>query len=155
MILDNREMHSIKEMADVLNRTLVCHVGVTSGDMPYVLPFNFVFENDIIYIHCNNQGKMLDTVAKNNNICISFDCDYEVFFRHENVACSYGMKYRSVIAFGKGTLVNEYDEKVRVMNLFMKKYVKRDDFTYNTPSVNNVRVLKIPIDSKTGKKYGY
>lgn len=155
MILENREMHNVKDIDDVLNRADVCNMGMADGNKPYVLPLNFIFENNTVYIHCNNQGRMLKTIEKNNEVCLSFDCDREVFFRHENVACSYGMRYRSVIAFGKAILINDYDEKVKIMNSFMKKYTQRDDFTYNAPAVNNVRVLRIPLDSKTGKKYGY
>lgn len=89
------------EMLDVIKQCKFCHVGFVDGDMPYVLGFNFGYEDDKIYLHCAKEGKKLDILRKNNNVCVMFDTGHEFFHRHEHVACSYRMRYKSVMAMGK------------------------------------------------------
>ncbi|MFH0896154.1 MAG: pyridoxamine 5'-phosphate oxidase family protein [Bacteroidota bacterium] len=155
MILSDREITNFNHIEEIINQTQVCHLGMVDGDKPYVLPFNFAYENKTIYLHCAPVGKKLDVLAKNNQVCITFDTDHKISYRNENVACSWGMKFKSAVLFGKAILIEDYDEKIRILNLVMKKYAGRDDFTYNAPAINNVRVFKVEIESITGKQFGY
>jgi len=155
MILANREITNQQEIENIINKCQTCHIGFVDGDKPYVLAFNFVYDSGLIYIHTAPEGKKNDILKKNNNVCLNFDTDYEIFYRHEQVACSWGMKYRSVVANGRVEFIETDEDKIKVLNLFMKKYAGRDDFKYNGPSVKNVSVMLVKIDNLTGKKYGY
>ena len=155
MILKDREIVNFSHIEEIIRQAQVCHVGMVDGDTPYVLPFNFAYEERTVYLHCAPVGKKLDVLAKNNNVCITFDIDHKISYRHEHVACSWGMKFKSVVLHGKAEFVNDYDEKIRIMNLVMKKYAGHDQFKYNAPAVNNVRVLKIAVETITGKQFGY
>ncbi len=154
MILKNREIHNYTEIEEIINKADICHIGLVDGDKPYVLPFNFAYQNRVIFLHTAPEGKKNDVIEKNNNICISFDIDTKLSFRNEEMACSYSMKYRSVVLSGKAMLINDYDEKVRVMNLIMVKYTGKE-FTYNAPAINNIKIYKVEIEEITGKKFGY
>jgi nitroimidazol reductase NimA-like FMN-containing flavoprotein (pyridoxamine 5'-phosphate oxidase superfamily) len=121
---------------------------------PYVLPFNFGYEEGIIFLHSAQQGKKIDILRNNPDVCVCFSTDHQLFHRHEPVACSYGMKYRSVLAFGRIVFIEDYDEKVRVLNIIMQKYAGRS-FDYNPPAVNNVSVYKVVADTFEGKESGY
>jgi len=155
MILKNREIKDKEEIEAIIQKCRVCHIGMVDNDKPYVLPFNFVYAEDAIYLHSAPVGKKNEILKANNNICLNFDTDYEVFHRHENVACSWGMKFRSVVINGTVSFIEDYDEKIRILNIVMKKYAGRDDFKYNAPAVKNVCVMKVNIEQMTGKKYGY
>ena len=80
------------------------------------------------------------------------DIDHEIKYRHEQVACSWSMRYRSVLAFGQVEFIEDYDEKVRVLNVIMRKYAGRD-FTYNAPAVRNVKIWKVAPTQIFGKKF--
>lgn len=142
------------ELLDVIRRCKVCHVGFVNGDKPYVLAFNFGFDNNKIYLHCAKEGHKIDILAKNNNLCIYFDTDHDFFARHEEVACSYRMRYRSVQAMGKAEIVSEYDQKVNALKIFMKQYSERE-FEFSKPSVDNVNIICIEIEKMTGRKFEY
>ncbi len=151
----NRMTSDPKTIQKIIDKCEVCYVGMADQDgMPYVLPFNFGFEDGVIYLHSAITGKKIDILRSNPNVCVSFSTDHQLFHRHEPVACSYGMKYRSVLAFGKVVFVEDYEEKVRVMNVIMKKYAGRE-FEYNPPAVNNVCVYKVVPDVLEGKESGY
>ena len=127
----------------VIDKCEACFVGMTDlENKPYVLPFNFGYEDQTIYLHSGPGGKKLDVLKNNPHVCISFSTDHELFHRHEPVACSYGMRYRSVLAFGKVEFIEDFDEKVRILNIIMRKYTGKE-FDYNAPAVNNVVIFKV------------
>jgi uncharacterized protein len=130
----------------VIDKCDVCYVGMVDKDnLPYVLPFNFGFDNETIYLHSAQTGKKMDILQANPQVCVAFSTDHKIFHRHDNVACSYGMRYRSVLAFGKIVFIDNYDEKEAVLNIIMRKYTGKD-FSYNAPAINNVAVYKVVID---------
>lgn len=140
----------------IINKCESCTIAmVDENNMPYVLPFNFGYENKTIYFHGAKVGKKVDILKNNNNVCIAFNTDSKMNIQNENVACSYSMRYRSVLANGKVEIIEDFDEKIRILNVIMKKYTQRDDFSYGNPSVNNVAIFKVVIDSISGKEYGY
>jgi uncharacterized protein len=75
--------------------------------------------------------------------------------QNEKVACSYSMKYRSVLIYGKLMPIAEYDDKIVVLNIIMEKYSRKSDFTYSKPAVENVKVFEIKVSRVEGRVYGY
>ncbi len=142
------------ELIDIIRRCKVCHVGFVNDNKPYVLAFNFGFDDNKIYLHCAKEGHKLDILAKNNNVCVYFDNDHDFFARHEEVACSYRMRYHSVQAMGKAEIVTDYDQKVNALKIFMKQYSERE-FQFSKPSVDNVNIICIEIEKMTGRKFEY
>lgn len=140
---------------EVIDKCDVCYIGMIDQDnKPYVLPFNFGYEDGIVFLHSAPIGKKIDVLQNNPEICVSFSTDHKLFHRHEQVACSYGMRYKSVLISGKVEFIEDYDEKVRVLNIIMRKYTGKD-FDYNTPAVKNVAIYKV-IPEKTETKFsGY
>ncbi len=140
----------------IINKCETCSLAmVDENNMPYVLPFNFGYENKTIYFHGAKMGKKIDILKKNPNVCIAFSTDNVLQFQNENVGCSYSMKFRSVVACGKAEFIGNFEEKTRVLNIVMKKYANRDNFTFNTPAVNNIEIFKVEVTSVTGKESGY
>ena len=152
MILKEREIKNFSEIEEIINAAEVCYVGMVDVDKPYVLPYNFGYENNTFYLHGASEGKKVEVLNKNNNVCITISIDHKLSFRHETVACSYSMKYKSIVASGKAISIDDYDEKCRCLNLIMKKYVKKE-FKFNPPSINNIKIFKIEIENITGKKF--
>ena len=122
--------------------------------MPYVVPYNFGYKNGYIYLHSAQQGKKMDILRQNNNVCVALSTDHQMAFQNEDVACSYLMRYRSVQVFGHVEFIEDYDEKVEAMNIFMQKYTSRD-FKYGAPSINEVSLYKVVVDKMFGKELGY
>lgn len=154
-IMANRMTNDPKVIKKIIDKCEACYVGMVDLEgHPYVLPFNFGYEDEIIYLHSAQIGKKIDILKANPQVCIVFSTDHQLFHRHEPVACSYGMKYRSVLASGQVAFIDDYDEKVRVLNIIMRKYAGKD-FDYNPPAVNNVCVYKVEPTSIEGKESGY
>lgn len=153
--MHTRVIENMVEMERVIKSCQACCVGmVDKENKPYVLPFNFGYNDGIIYLHSAPEGKKIDILKNNPSVCISFSNGYELRFQSEQVACSYGMKYRSVLAFGKVTFIEDYDEKVRVLNIIMKHYTGKE-FEYNSPAVNNVLIYYVKVEKFEGRVHGY
>jgi hypothetical protein len=145
-----------RNLIDIVKKSTTCYVSmVDEYGFPYVLPFNFGFKDNFIFLHSGNEGRKIDILRKKPNVCIAFSNSEELAFQSEDVACSYFMKFRSVLAYGKVKFVEDKEEKIDGLNIIMKHYTGRDVFTYNDPSVNNVLVFKVEIEEMTGKIMGY
>jgi len=147
IITDNQELIAI------IANSQVCNVAFVDGELPYVLPFNFGFHDGSIYLHSAKEGRKIDILKKNNNVCISFQKDEGIKFQDEKVACSYSMYFKSVLVTGKVEFIEDFKDKVDAMNIVMKQYTGKV-FDYNTPAIDNVCIMKIKIDKITGKNRG-
>ena len=142
------------ELEKIIRKCEICHVSMVDGDEPYVLGFNFGYENDTIYIHTLDRGKKMDILRKNPNVCVAFDTDYKVFARNHHVGCSWRMAYRSVLAYAKASIIDDYDEKLEALKTLMKNY-SGDDFSFNKPSVNNISIIALKVSKLTGRSFEY
>jgi nitroimidazol reductase NimA-like FMN-containing flavoprotein (pyridoxamine 5'-phosphate oxidase superfamily) len=144
-----------REMEEIIRNCQVCHIAMVDTEgLPYVLPFNFGYEDGTIYFHSAGTGKKISILKKNPNVCVEFSTDYLLRFQNEKVGCSYTMKYRSVLAYGKVEFIEDLQHKTDIMNRVMKNYTS-GEFTYNLPSMNEVSCWIVKIVSLEGKINGY
>lgn len=153
--MNSKFINDEKEMIDIIDSCEVCYVGMSDGEKPYVLPFNFAFENNHLYIHSGPGGEKEKIIKKNNEMCVAFSAEHKIYRQNEDVACSWGMLYKSVLVWGKAEFIEDLEEKARILNLIMKKYSGRDTFNYSEPALKNVVVYQIFVKKMTGKKRGY
>lgn len=145
----------LDKIEKILEKCDCCYVGMADeNNQPYVVPFNFGFKNNCIYLHSGQNGKKMDILRNNNKVCVSFSTDHQVACQHADVACSYLLKYRSVQAFGRVEFIEDLNEKAEALNIIMQKYTARD-FNYGIPSLKEVATYKVVVDKIYGKEYGY
>lgn len=149
--MKNTQTEDLNKITEIINKIKVCHIGFVDGDKPYVLPFNFVYRDSILYIHSALTGRKIDILKKNNNVCASFETDSKLFVRHEQVACSYSMTFKSVVMSGKLEFIEDNDEKSKIMNWIMDFYTGKSNFKYNLPAITNVAIMKIIIENATAR----
>jgi hypothetical protein len=138
-------------MEDILSRATVCRLGLCDGGRPYVVPLCFGYKDNTLYFHCAGQGKKLDILRKNNNVCFEVDIDHELI--KGKAACEWGMKYKSVIGFGKAVFVEDAELKRKALDVIMKQYAE-GTFEYPANAIENIVVIKVEIESMTGKQSG-
>ena len=121
---------------------------------PYLLPMNFGFKDGVIYIHGAQKGKKIDILKVNPQVCVNFSTDHQLLFQSEEVACSWSMRYRSVLAYGRVEFITDPTEKISALDIVMAQYSDRS-FRYNPPSIREVNVWKIKVDRFEGRIFGY
>ncbi|HKK10665.1 MAG TPA: pyridoxamine 5'-phosphate oxidase family protein [Bacteroidales bacterium] len=145
-----------EQKEDIIKRCQVCNVAMTDENQnPYVLPFNFAYADGALYLHSAPEGRKIDILTKNPRVCVSFSTDYELYHQNENVACSYSMRYRSVLVYGEVEFIDLLDEKKRILNKIMAHYTGKEEFNYNLPALKNVKIFKVNISQMDGRTFGY
>ena len=110
--MKNRVITLQDEKERIISSCDSCNVAmVDESGKPYVIPMNFGYHNHLIYLHSSQRGKKIDILKKNNSVCVSFSTDHLLRWQSEKVACSYSMKYRSVLAFGYVEFIEEMSDR--------------------------------------------
>jgi nitroimidazol reductase NimA-like FMN-containing flavoprotein (pyridoxamine 5'-phosphate oxidase superfamily) len=143
-----------EEMEKIIDEAQVCYVGMAEANHPYVLPMNFAYEPGVFYLHAAPEGHKLEVLNGNPEVCLNINTGNELFHRHKEVGCSWGMKFKSINAFGKAIRIDDYQEKYRIMQLFMIKF-SGESYEFSEPSIRNVAIIRIDVEKMTGKVYGY
>ena len=148
---------SEKEITDrsaieaVIRQSVVCRLGLSDGDQPYVVPLSFGYEDGSLYFHAAQEGRKMDVIGKNNRVCFEFDVNAEVIEDRE--ACGWGMAYQSVIGFGQASILDDPDEKRYALGVIMRQYSDRS-FSFPEGPVEATAVIRVAIESMTGKQSG-
>lgn len=122
-------------------------------DVPYILPLNFAMDGDRVILHSAQHGRMWETIKKNPKVSINWTLGEDLAWQDEQVACSYRVKSKSVIVEGTAEIVEDLDEKERLIKKFMSQYSDLP-FKFNEPAIRNVGVLLVPITKITAKEFG-
>jgi nitroimidazol reductase NimA-like FMN-containing flavoprotein (pyridoxamine 5'-phosphate oxidase superfamily) len=153
--MKNRNLTFKPELESIIQKCNVCSLAMVDIDgKPYVIPMNFGYEDDHIYLHSAQTGHKIDILKNNPNVCIAFSTDEQLRWVNEDVACSWGMKYRSVLAYGKVEFVDDFDKKEKALKVIMKNYSDRE-FTFNAPAVKDVLVFRVKVEKLHGRALGY
>jgi uncharacterized protein len=153
--MKNKVVTAREDIDKIIAHCVFCNVAmVDNNNDPYVIPMNFGYHDGFIYLHSSRIGKKIDILKINNKVCISFSTDHELRWQSEQMACSYSMKYRSVLVYGKIEFIEEPEKKIEALNCIMRHYIDKE-FAYSEPSVREVAVYKVLIDKIDGRVYGY
>ena len=150
-----RDINQEQELYEIIGKCQWCHMAMSDPDgNPYVLPMNFGFRDGVIYFHGAQRGKKISILQQNPRVCISFSIEHQLRYQNENVACSWSMKYRSVLAYGKAEFISDPDEKISALKIIMAQY-SGSEFRFNPPSIREVNVWKIKVEKFEGRAFGY
>jgi nitroimidazol reductase NimA-like FMN-containing flavoprotein (pyridoxamine 5'-phosphate oxidase superfamily) len=153
--MKHRTLTNNKEIEEIIKKCQVCHVAMVDQEgKPYLVPMNFGFEEGVIYLHSSRIGKKIDILKNNPEVCIEFSTDYLLRYQNEDVACSWSMKYRSVLAYGKVTFIDDDVQKTNHLYLIMKNYTPKE-FKFNPPSIREVSCWKVIVERFEGRVFGY
>jgi nitroimidazol reductase NimA-like FMN-containing flavoprotein (pyridoxamine 5'-phosphate oxidase superfamily) len=141
------------EILDIIKKCEVCNVAFYDEGFPYIVPLNFgVSQREgmiELYFHCAKVGKKLDLLRANNHVAFSMTCSHKLIL--EEAACESTMEYESVC--GNGILKELGDEdKVKALNILMKQYSGRDNYTFPENELRAVAVLKLTVNEIAGKR---
>jgi nitroimidazol reductase NimA-like FMN-containing flavoprotein (pyridoxamine 5'-phosphate oxidase superfamily) len=143
-----------KTIEEIINQCKECFVGMVDTEgLPYVIPMNFGYSEDIIYLHSAPEGSSVRFLEKNPNVCITFCTESTITHQNEEVACSYRIKGSSVICRGKVEFIEDFDLKIEALNKLMKQYTNHS-FKYSDPAIRNVKIWKVEIDEVSAKIFG-
>jgi len=151
----DKEINDSTTIQWILERAKVCRIALCHDNKPYIVPMNFGFKDNYLYLHSASEGQKIDILNKNNNICFEVDIKNELV--KSDTACNWVMKYYSVIGHGKAQFIKDIEGKKEALNIIMQKYDPKNSksYEYTENALNKTSVIKGEILELTGKKSGY
>lgn len=147
----DREITDFNDIVHVMERCDVCRLALNDEDYPYILPVNFGMEVSgqqiVLYFHGAMEGRKYELISRDNRASFEMDCSHRLVMDEENGNCT--MEYESVIGRGVITEVSEED-KYQALMVLMKHY-HQEDFPFSKAAMPRTRVLKLTVESVTGK----
>lgn len=153
--MKNRVLSQEFELESIIKKCSYCTVSMVDSDgKPYAIPMNFGYHEKVLYLHSAPEGKKIDVLNSHPEVCVVFSTDHELRWQNSEVACSYSMKYRSVLLFGEVSFVDDEHEKVSALDVIMLQYTDQT-YRFSAPAVKNVCVMKVEVQKLEGRAYGY
>ena len=130
---------------------------VDENGYPQIIPMNFVFINDAVYMHSHIRGEKLDNIRRNKKVGFEVDKSLEFlpsYFSDPTDASLADTLYISVVIKGNGSIVSDKEEKTTALNGLIKKYQPEGGYEPIKPEMEvlkEVEVIKIVPESLKGK----
>jgi len=138
-ILQIRSYNKVKEF---LNEEHVGRVSsIDANGFPQIIPMNFVFLDDVVYMHSHVKGEKLDNISKNNKVGFEADRELEFlpsYFEDPHNASLADTLYISVVIKGVASFVSDREENTLALNGLMEKYQPEGQYD---PIQSDMRVL--------------
>ena len=119
------------------------------GDYPYAVPLSFVYCGTCIYFHSAKSGHKIDAIKREDK------ASFCVISKDEIHGDEFTTYFRSVIAFGRITIVSSPGEKLEGAKLFGRKYNPGDEsgLTHELEKgLAHMELLRFDIEHFTGKQ---
>ena len=148
----DKEINDSQIIENILAESQVCRLGLVDDGEAYIVPVNYVFMDGCIYIHSAAEGRKIEILKRNPKV--TFEIEYSSQVIKSEIACRWGMKYRSIM--GKGTIEIYYDieSKKKGFDILMKKYGAEFLAVYDEAALDKSILLKLKVESITGKQSG-
>lgn len=146
-----REINDLKAIELIITTSQVCRLALSDGDQPYIVPLCFGYRDNALYFHSAIEGKKIEIIRKNPNVCFEFEKDVDLV--RADIPCGWGMKYQSVIGFGHASVIEDAEDKMDAAKIIMSQYSDHE-FEFNKDSLNKALIIKVEISGMTGKKSG-
>lgn len=157
-LLGRLEIRSKEKIIEFLNQQETGRIcSIDKDGFPQIIPMNFVYTNDVIYMHSHPRGEKLENIVKNSKVGFEVDHSLEFlpsYFTSPTDASQADTLYISVVIKGKASLVSDPREKTLALNELMKKYQPEGGYEKLAPDmkvVEEVAIIKVVPVTMRGK----
>jgi len=150
--LPQRGAFDRESINQILDEGFICHVGFAVDGQPYVIPTGYARAGDRLFIHGSQASRMLRTLGQGIDVCLTVTLiDGLVLARS---AFHHSMNYRSVVVFGRATVVDEREEKLSALRALSDHMIPGRWDDVRKPSERELQlttVLSLPLDEASAK----
>ncbi len=148
----NRAVYDRDAIYNILDEAFVCHVGFSTGGQPFVIPTMFARVGDAIYFHGSVASRMLRSLGDGLTVCITVTLTDGLVLARS--VFNHSMNYRSVVALGHATLIQEPSEKLQALRAFTEKLIPgrwNDARRPNEQELRATSILRLPLTEVSAK----
>jgi nitroimidazol reductase NimA-like FMN-containing flavoprotein (pyridoxamine 5'-phosphate oxidase superfamily) len=146
---NEKEIKNKNMIESILQEADHCVVALSDNNSPYIVPMNFGYKNQTLYLHSSKEGKKIEILKVNNRV--SFGVGMNIELVKDQKPCNWGMKYKSVVGKGYAYFIEVSEKKKEALDIIVAKYSKNTNFEYSETSLNNLAVIRVEVKELTGK----
>ena len=157
-LLGRLEIKSKEKIVEFLNKQETGRIcSIDKEGYPQIIPMNFVYENDAIYMHSHIKGEKLENISRNSKVGFEVDQSLEFlpsYFTSPTDASQADTLYISVVIKGKAVIISDRKEKTLALNALMKKYQPEGGYEPIRPEmdvIGEVAIIKVIPNTMRGK----
>ena len=136
----------------ILDEGFICHIGFAPQGQPFVIPTGYARVDDKLYVHGSAASRMLKTLSGGVDACVTVTIiDGLVLARS---AFHHSMNYRSVVIFGRATLLEDREEKMAALVALSEHIVRGRWAEVREPTEQEMKattVLSLPLVEASAK----
>jgi len=147
-----RAVYDREAIYKILDEGFVCHVGFTEDGQTFVIPTMYARVGDVIYFHGSAASRMLRGVSAGLNVCLTVTLTDGLVLARS--VFNHSMNYRSVVALGNATVVDEPGEKLAALRAFTEKILPgrwNDARQPNEKELKATSILRLPLNEVSAK----
>ena len=148
----HRAVYDREAIYRILDEGLVCHVGFTVDEQTYVIPTMYARVGDALYFHGSATSRMLRSLASGLKVCVTVTLTDGLVLARS--VFNHSMNYRSVLALGNASVVNEPVEKLAALRAFTEKILPgrwKDARQPNENELKATNILRLPLNEVSAK----
>ncbi len=150
--LPKRGAYDEETINNIVDEALFCTLSYASNEQPYSIPTGHCRIDNHLYIHGSVGAGYMRQMAEGVPVCISITLlDALVLAKS---AFHHSVNYRSVVAFAKAELVEDFDEKMKALEVFTEKMIPdrwKDCRWPNEAEMRKTMVLKFSLEEASAK----
>ena len=157
-LLGRLEIKSKEKMIEFLNKQETGRIcSIDKEGYPQIIPMNFVYSKEAIYMHSHIKGEKLENISRNHKVGFEVDKSLEFlpsYFTHPTDASQADTLYISVVIKGTASIVTDRKEKTFALNALMEKYQPEGGYEKLVPVMNvidEVAIIKVIPATMRGK----
>ncbi|HHF3234612.1 TPA: pyridoxamine 5'-phosphate oxidase family protein [Vibrio alginolyticus] len=115
----HKAVSDVSKLHAIIDDSLIAHIVITNESGPVVIPMLAWRVDDYVYIHGANNSRLLRSLKQGVQTCLTFTLfDGWVLARS---AFHHSAHYRSAVVFGQFEVVEDNQEKDRLLNHFIEQ----------------------------------
>ena len=144
----DKQVTDLAELEAILRSAQICHLSMVDEGKPYVVPLNFGYEDNALYFHSAPEGRKINILRKNPEVCFSVVARHEIVVSER--ACSWTAEFSSVTGTGKAAILTDRAVKEKGLTVLMSQY-SDEKYDFSDEELDGVVVIRVEIEEMAGK----
>jgi uncharacterized protein len=142
----------LAEMERILQSEAIGHLAMTADGELYLVPLNYTYLDGKILFHCALQGRKLDLMRRNPNVCFEVSRQEGLPAEHAGDPCD--TPFESVICWGRARIIDDLAEREAILNAFQARYStpERPRSPVAPERVEKCGAVEISVTRMTGRR---
>ena len=148
----HKAVSDVSKLHAIIDESLIAHIAITNESGPVVIPMLAWRVDDYVYIHGANNSRLLRSLKQGVQTCLTFTL-FDGWVLAQS-AFHHSAHYRSAVVFGQFEMVEDNQEKDRLLNHFIEQIAPgrtKQVRLSNEKELKATMLLRIPLTEASVK----